>query len=182
LTPSNDLTSLVFKLYSGVDRSYNQFTNPHVVFSREFDNILNSEYSKSKTQFKNLTVVAGEGEGLARKTKVVGSGVGISRREMYTDARDLSQTTESGSLTDEVYYAQLEQRGLEDLAENKIENKFDNQVDVSGIFKYGEDFFLGDIVQIVSEYGVEARARVTEIIRSQNSSGISIYPTFKILD
>ena len=41
-----------------------------------------------------------------------------------------------------------------------------------------EDFFLGDMVQIVNEYGIEGKARVTEFIRSQSKEGLDSYPTF----
>lgn len=40
------------------------------------------------------------------------------------------------------------------------------------------DFFLGDMVQIVNEYGIEGKARVTEFIRSQSKEGLDSYPTF----
>jgi hypothetical protein len=172
---------LVFLLYAGVDRSYDQLTNPYVVFSKEFDNIINSDYSKSTKTLKNVTVVAGEGDGDARKTKVVGDATGIERREMYTDASNVSQTVDSVVLSDDDYYAQLEQKGNEDLAENVLESSFDSQIDYTRTYKYGEDYFLGDIIQIVNGYGIQAKAQVTEIIRSQNESGIEMYPTFVII-
>lgn len=174
--------TLRFQLYFGKDRSYSQLENPYVIFSKEFDNLINSDYSKNKSNLKTLTVVAGEGEGAARKLKIVGSGVGLARREMETDARDLSQTVDGVVISDAEYYAQLEQRGLEDLSENSTDDKFDCEVDTTSMFKYGVDFFLGDIIQIVSEYGVEAKARVKEIIRSKNTNGVSIYPTLEIIN
>lgn len=178
----SDVNQFVFKLYSGTDRSYDQFINPYVIFSPKFENILNSNYSESKKPLKTVTVVAGEGEGLDRITKVVGGGAGLSRREMYTDARDLSQTVDEVLIPEVDYLAQLAQRGYEDLSENTLEQSFEGQVDTSQMFKYGEDFFLGDVVQIVSEYGIEAKAQITEIIRSQSIDGIDVYPTFTILE
>lgn len=35
-----------------------------------------------------------------------------------------------------------------------------------------------DMVQIVNEYGIEGKARVTEFIRSQSKEGLDSYPTF----
>jgi hypothetical protein len=46
------------------------------------------------------------------------------------------------------------------------------------MFKYGEDFFNGDIVQITNEYGHETKARILEIVMSENEEGTSVYPTF----
>jgi hypothetical protein len=171
----------VFGLYAGTNRSYDQLTNPYVVFSKEFENIINSNYSDSKRKLKTVTVVAGEGEGEDRKTSIVGSGSGINRRELYTDARDLSQTVDGVLMPEADYIAQLTHRGYEDLADKTIESAFDGQVDTTRMFIYGRDFFLGDTVQLVSEYGIKAKAQITEIIRSQSSSGIDIYPTFKII-
>ena len=41
-----------------------------------------------------------------------------------------------------------------------------------------EDFFLGDIVQIENEYGIQAQPRIIEIIESEDENGISVIPTF----
>lgn len=177
-----DSDNFIFQLYAGADRSYDQITNPYVIFSPKFENLISSDYSESNKNLKTLTVVAGEGEGADRKTTVVGSGTGLSRREMHTDARDLSQTVDEVLIPEADYLAQLAQRGTEDLTEHVLEKSFDAQLDTTRMFKYGEDFFLGDIVQIVNEYGIKAKARVTEVIRSQSTSGIEVYPTFTILD
>jgi len=178
----SETNQFVFELYSGTDRSYDQFVNPYVIFSQKFDNLINSNYSESQKALKTVTVVCGEGEGVGRKTTIVGSGVSLVRRELYTDARDLSQTVDSVLIPEVDYIAQLAQRGIENLSENISQRTFDGQVDTTRMFKYGEDFFLGDIVQIVSEYGIEAKARVIEVIRSQSTSGIDVYPTFTMLD
>jgi len=178
---SND-NKFVFKLYSGADRSYDQFANPYIVFSPKFDNIISTNYLESKKTLKTVTLVAGEGEGVDRKTTTVacssGAGKGLSRRELYTDARDVSSTVDDRTLTDTEYNAQLSQRGLENLAENILTKSFEGKVETTRMYKYGEDFSLGDIVQIVNEYGIEGKARVTEFIRSQSKEGLDSYPTF----
>jgi len=51
-------------------------------------------------------------------------------------------------------------------------------METSQLFKYGEDFFMGDIVQVENEYDVKGTARVIELIRSQDENGYSEYPTF----
>ena len=38
---------------------------------------------------------------------------------------------------------------------------------------------MGDIVQIVNEFGIESKARVTEMVISQDESGTDSYPTFE---
>lgn len=181
ITLSNE-NKFIFKLYSGKDRSYNQLINPYVVFSEKFENLIQTNYMEATSNTKNVTLIAGEGEGESRKTIVLGNVSGLERREMHTDARDLSQTVDGVVLSEEDYIAQLSQRGLEDLAEHVEEKSFEGSVDTSQMFKFGQDFFLGDIVQIINKYGIGARARITEITYSQSTSGIETYPTFVILD
>lgn len=172
----------VFKLYAGVDRSYNQMVNPYVVFSPKFDNLINSNYVESKKTLKTVAFVAGEGEGSNQKTTTVtdssGGGSDLSRREMYTDAGGVSSTVDGGTLTDEEYMAQLSQKGAEELAKNGCVQSFEGEVDSTYFYKYGEDFSMGDIVQLANEYGLESRSRVVEVVRSQSLSNVGIFPTF----
>lgn len=176
----NDNKQFVFKLYAGADRSYDQVVNPYVIFSPNFDNIVNSNYIESKSALKNVTLVGGEGEGYDRKYTTVGSGSGLSRREVFTDARDISSDIGDGvTLGNDEYIALLEQRGKEKLAESTDVTSFEGQVETTLMFKYGVDFFNGDIVQIANEYGHETKARVLEVVMSENEEGSSVYPTFK---
>lgn len=178
----NENKQFVFKLYAGTDRSYDQTKVPYVIFSPNFENIINSNYIESKASLKNVTLVGGEGEGSARRYTTVGSGSGLERRELFTDARDISSDVGDGeTLTDAEYTAQLQQRGKEKLAENTDVTSFEGQVETTIMFKYGEDFFNGDIVQIANEYGHETKARILEIVTSENEDGTSVYPTFKTI-
>jgi hypothetical protein len=180
----NEENQFVFKLYSGEDRSYEQDTNPYVVFSPNFENIVNSNYVESKNTLKNVALVAGEGEGSARRKIVVGSSTesGLTRRELFVDARDISSSTDSGTLTDDQYNAQLSQRGLEKLSENEITKSFEGEVETTQMYHYNEHFFMGDICQLENEYGMESRVRVVEFIHSEDDGGIETYPTFKVID
>ena len=167
-----------FCLYAGADRSYDQTENPYVVFSPNFENIINSNYYSSKANLKNVTLVAGEGEGASRKTTVVGSGSGLDRRELFTDARDISSDTEDGQLPENEYIAQLTAKGEKNLADHDRVTAFEGEVEVTRLFKYGEDFFIGDIVQIANEYGNEGSAYISELIISRSKDKQSIYPTY----
>lgn len=178
----NNNKQLVFSLYMGQNRSYSQQANNYVIFSPKFENLLNSNYEKDDKPYKNVTLVAGEGEGLDRVTRTVGSASGLARRELYTDARDVQKKDDEGNeipLND--YYAKLDQRGIEKLAEAKKTEEFDGETDPFESFIYGEDFFMGDIVQIRNEYGFETASRVIEFIYSDNvSDGLKYYPTFEV--
>lgn len=186
LTEANKLE---FSLYSGQDRSYDNATNPYVVFSPEFDNILNSAYSSTKKSLKTVALVAGEGEGADRKTLSVGGGKDLDRYELYADSRDISSKiyNEDGStttLTPDQYNAKLKARGEEKLAldENKTKTEFTGEAEATRMFRYNEDFFIGDVVQVANEYGQEGKARITELIFSTSSDGDSVYPTFEMIN
>lgn len=89
----NDNNQFEFSLYSGTDRSYDQEDNAYVIFSKKSENLLNSEYLESDAFMKNVTLIGGEGEGVDRKYIDFGSGEGLDRREIFTDAKDISSKT-----------------------------------------------------------------------------------------
>ena len=175
-----------FHLYEGTNRTRNNLSVPFVEFSDEYDNVINSDYIETKENLKTVTLVAGEGEGIDRKTTVVaidsGAGSGLDRRELYTDARDISSTIDGGTLTPAQYTEQLAQRGKEKLAENIITKMFDCETPKYGNFQFNVDYFLGDIVSYCNEYGIETEARVIEYIQSHDSNGEEAYPTFAVVE
>lgn len=180
-------TTFEFMLYVGVDRSYEQTANPYIVFSPGFGNLVNTEYYESELNNKTLTLVAGEDWGDTRRRVVVmkpGGGLtGLKRKELYTDARDIQAKNDDGSyMTNEEYNELLAIRGFEKLSECYEDYVFDGEVDPFAMFKYGTDYFMGDLVQVMNEFKIESRSRITEFIRSYDAEGIKNYPTFIIED
>lgn len=169
----------VFRLYKGVDRSYAQDANPYVVFSPGFDNIINSQYAETVRDYKNVAWVGGEGEGTSRKFAQSGSASGVSRREVFVDARDVSSENENGSaMTKAEYNAALQNRGTKELSARPWAKSFEGEVDATNGFVYGTDFYLGDMVQVANEYGMEGPSLVSEMVWAQDEEGYSCYPTF----
>lgn len=168
-------------LYNGVDRSYKQDTNPYVVFSQEFDNLINSNYTLDMETLKNVAYVAGEGEGTDRKISTVDpdTSTGLKRREIFVDAGDISMTDGETTISETEYLNLLTQRGEEELTEYKKINSFEGECDTIAPFEYGVDFYLGDIVSLRNEYGIEDEARIIEIVRSVSSSEVVTYPTLE---
>ena len=82
---------------------------------------------------------------------------------------------------DELDTDRLEPKGLKNLADHIVTTAFEGEVEVTRLFKYGEDFFIGDIVQIANEYGNEGSAYISELVISNSEEGLSIYPTFKTI-
>lgn len=176
----------VFSLYAGTDRSYNQTVVPYVIFSPEFENIENTSLLDSNRDLKTIILVAGEGEGHDRRTAVVesehGAGQGLQRREHFTDAREISSQTEDGEMEEEEYFEHLKEKGREKLKENDTITVFEGESDPKQVFKFGRDYFMGDIIQFENEYGIKACVRVTELIHSRDLEGLNIYPTFSIIE
>ena len=47
------------------------------------------------------------------------------------------------------------------------------------MYKYKQDYDVGDIVTIKNEYGIIADVRITEVTESEDSTGFSVIPTFE---
>lgn len=179
----NGSNKFVFQMYNGKDRSYNQSTNPYVIFSPEFENIINSSYLESAMNWKNCALVLGEDQGNARKRSIVNtSKSGLTRRELYVDARDIRSTDEQGAAIPN-YTDLLQKRGKEQMTEYTKDYAFEGEVEtISTTFVYNTDYFLGDVVQVADAFGYGDAVRVTEVVYSQDENGISIVPTFTMHD
>lgn len=166
---------LVFDIYEGLDRTAGQNINPQAIFSKEFENVLEQEYTDSMNDYKNIALIAGEGEGAERVLTAVGSGNGVDRFELFVDARDLQQ----GEMSTEDYTSQLQQRGNEKLSENSIIQTFGSKINVLSNLTYKVDFDLGDLVTCVSKkWGITIDTRITEVEEVYEAEGKQINITF----
>lgn len=175
-------SKLVLVVYAGTDKSYGQSINPYVVFSNEFENLYNSDYQLTTEEYANTTLVGGEGEGLERIYTAVGNNnAGLNRYETFTDARDVSQNKDTEEAIDSATYLKLlAERGLENLATLAYTEGFSGEVLSDVAFKYGKDFFIGDIVTVINEYGIRQNVRVVSAIESEDESGVKLLPQFNI--
>jgi len=175
---------LVFEVYRGLDRTVNQSTNSIAIFSKEFDNILEQEYTDSLNNYKNLALVGGVGEGSARKMVTIGTATGLDRFEIFVDAKDTSNTTEDElgntmTLTDTEYNSLLTEKGTSTLAEYTEIQTFDSTINVNSNLTYKTDYDLGDKVTCISKkWEIVVDARLTEIKEIYEEDGFSIDITF----
>ena len=173
--------NFVFSLYDGVDRSRNQSANTWVIFSQEYDNLESSDYEEDYSNIVTDVLVAGEGEGLDRKTVWASkqTNSGLNRNEIYQDARNAS--TNNGAISDSTYLKQLKAEGLESVS--SYEQAFAGEV-YFGNIEYKTDVNVGDICIIENaQWGIAANARLVEVIESTSEDGsYSIMPTFRIGD
>ena len=176
LTTNNEF---MFELYEGIDRSYNQSVNPYVIFSDEYDNLISSNYQEKRDAIVTDVLVAGEGEGTARKTLWVSntSNSGLKRYEAFKDQRQLS--TNDGEITESEYLLQLKESGLEDIT--TFTTAFSGKVYFDNI-EYRKDVNLGDICVIENtHWGIYINTRLIEVIESVDESGnYTVTPTFGV--
>ena len=143
----------VFDVIEGKDLTNSK---QKVIFSEDFNNITDVIKTNDSKNYKTMGYVAGQGEGENREVKEVfkNNDIGLDRRELFIDARDIEEN-QDGKLTDR--------------AEAKLKN-FDyitsTESTVSNTnFIYQKDWNLGDIVIRKSDsYFENLRVReVTEV-------------------
>ena len=176
----NSLKQFVFELYSGINRTKEQTAVPQVEFSLNNDNIFSSKLTIDKSNYKNVTLVGGEGEGTARRTAVVNNETsGLERREYFTDARDISSN--DGEISSANYITMLSERGKKHLEELIIKKEVEAEVDTSptAMYIFNKDYFLGDLVENVDVYGTRSVSRVVEMTLSITAKEYKFYPIFE---
>lgn len=126
---------------------------------------------------------------------------GWNRKERFIDGSDISrwqgdwmfdqigvprpaeaQTHGWKKLPEDIYKRLLLMKTEEERSELGDSLEFSAEGDVNVQWRLNEDLFLGDIVQVISDYGISARCRITELIYTEDVNGIRFYPTFKFVE
>lgn len=264
-------TYLLFELYHGEDRSYQQEKNPWIVFSPQFENLIHTDYIESSASLKTATLVfgtineindeTGDEENVEIYRNIVSTEYpfkGINRREIMVstssnyeniDKSSLGEATDRVNIRDyqeytyvyfdsqgwekwkeehphsnlltaddfkeyawmfpsskeeDAYeeavrkaqkeiddeYAKLvsdrnqavendmRQAALNEMSKYRIDQIFDGELQTLRQYILNRDFYIGDVVQVANEYGLQGLARVTEIVYSHDVNGDLMYPTF----
>ncbi len=138
-----------FDIIEGSDKTANS-DNP-VIFSRDFDNVENEDYILSVVNTKNALYVGGYGEGSTRPIVSVGDSTGWQRIEEFVDASNTDET-----LLNDYANTLLSKMGA-------ITQSYNANV-INNVFKYRENWDLGDIVTIKNkDWGVMINAQITQI-------------------
>lgn len=177
-----DPTSLqmIYDLYEGEDRSVgNTAGNTPVIFSQDFENLLSVEYTVDTTALKNFALIGGEGEGLDRyyTTYQQGTATGLARREVFVDASSYPRKYQQGETEQEYTAAQyttmLVGQAQTDLKELITTETFTGEINLThSPYKYGVDFWLGDLVTIQDNaLGLYATVRILKATEAQDDNG-----------
>lgn len=174
-----DLKKLKFEIFKGLDRTSSQTVNPQCIFSKEFDNILDQEYTDSIMDYRNVALVGGIGEDADRRLVTVGSGTGLDRFEAFNDQKGLSNMVDNVAMAEADYSALLSSKGNETLAETKKVQTFENGINLNSNLRYKTDFDLGDIVTCLSrKWGIAIDSRINEIEEVYEESGMEVNIVF----
>ena len=177
----------VFSVYEGRDLTAgNSAGNAPCIFSQEFDNIVEQEYTNSIENLKTTAFVGGEEkEGVARKVaEVGGSAAGLAREEVFINATDIVQEYEDDdgeqvTLTDTEYLALLSARGAEELEQYAETLSFGSKINTFANLIYRTDYDLGDRVTCVNKrWGIRIDVRITEIAETYQNNVEEIDITF----
>ena len=193
-----------FRLYKGIDHSYDQNKVPYVVFSPSFENLLNSNYIKSFKAYKNAVYAVGtyqkeviitdkykDDDGTWVETETTtyeetevtawgysesGTPSGLARREIFVDNGGVNDGEQGGEASS--WNAINKQKGLTELADHQTTTAFEGELEATRQYVYGEDFNIGDIVQVENEFGITGTVYISEIVWSQDVNGLTMTPTF----
>lgn len=165
-----------FELYYGTDRSYSQNERPFVVFSPSYENLLDSRYFISTEKLKNVALV--EGNDWLIPVYYAGAGTGLDRRETYIESSVNSKNEDGEDIPLPDIFEMMELEGYDKLTETRDNEVVDGSVADNYQFRYGKDFYLGDIVQVITDLGTQFVARVTEVALTIDQEGYKLIPTF----
>lgn len=189
---------MVLEVWQGLDRVDTQNKNTWAIFSRNFENIIEDDYSIDNTKYRNYAYVMGEveeetgteNEGNEIKNKrrvdVIVNRIkeGEERKELYVDARDIQseKTDDEGNsikIPETEYKEMLKERGIEKLNEcNKVEISNFKINPISNL-EYKRDFDLGDkVIYKNDEIGFNIEKRIIGITESYENANKTLDITF----
>lgn len=197
-----------FSVLLGKDRSKSQTTNPHVVFSSDYDNLIYAEFVHDTTRLKNHAAcpwknyndpydpdwwqweIPNNFDRTNETVPPIYGAIGTESykyglRETYLDYTQIPRDeAEGGELTVSEYNDLLYQEALRQMREPEESTfyQISGKADTTSTFKYGEDFFLGDTVQIEDDFGHSGPSKVVEVIISEELDEFGIYPSFEPIE
>lgn len=168
---------LKFATYRGRNRTSEQDVHSVVRLSPQLDSLTDVKEVTSISEYKNVIYVSYKDAISAHYINPdLPIPTGFDRRILFVEAEDLYFNT-AAKVTD--YRAQVAKNAL---ANHIYVQLVDGQVSPHIDYKFGEDYYLGDIVELQGFSGLFSKARITEYIRSQDQFGVKEYPTLAVID
>lgn len=178
-----------FWLYKGKDlTATNMQGNTPCIFSRDFDNVNEQEYTESIESMKNTAYVRGAADENNVQPEIEvwkeAEETGIDRDELFIGATDISRTTkdESGQEIEiplEQYLQLMATKANGELESYGERISFVSTISTSKNLKYKKDFAVGDVVtSIEKRWGIKIDARITKISQTSQNGQETLEVTF----
>lgn len=178
---SFDYTAIGIEISDPKEKTPGRMNEYSISFSEETGSISGVEYEYDISEYANFATVAGGGEGSDRVFVDVNLAdnstnpdfLGINRREVYIDARDLQREDTENLVR---YQNRLKERGREKLvSEFNIKEGFSCDVNYNK-YEYSVDYNVGDIMLIKSNFGTYT-ILISMVTLSYDENGHRCIPT-----
>jgi hypothetical protein len=179
-------TKLYFEGYNGLNRTSVQTDFPPVIFSSDMNNLQSTtEYSDNEAHYNVVVAIYEYQNPVAEATpKTLTISEMVSDPQLIFSSGGFDQKTKFISITQLPEGMTLEevpdyliQLANEELNRAKPLYLYDGEIDQNSDFKYEEDYYLGDIVEVRGNNGGAAFMRVVEQIIKYDANGKSSYPS-----
>lgn len=168
---TSDTTKWYYEVFDGVDRTAT------IIFNWADDDLTSPSYFDTIEGFKNVAAVdCTKGRKLVYREGTATTVTGFDRKILYVTG------SEPGSATMADFATRHEQEGLTALAAHNSQFIFDGEISNLSAYKYKTDYFLGDTIKVLGEFGYTANMMVTEYIRTEDLEGERGFPTLTYLD
>lgn len=187
---------LKFKTYRGVDRTSDQITNELVRLVPEMDSLTDLKEIRSVANWKNVCYVYYKGIiSVHYEDPLAPIPVGFERRVLVTNPNDepaghkvinkefWRYGPSSYTVVDEADVAEFRAQHARDaLANHNYIRAIDGKTSPENDYKFGVNYFLGDLIELEGLTGTISKARITEYIRSEDQQGEKEYPTISVVN
>lgn len=160
--------------------------NTPCIFSRDFDNVNEQEYTASIENCGNFIYVQGAADDSGSQPIVTVDGegaTGIELDEVFCDATDIARKYQSGetevTIPLSTYLQMLKTRGETELEGYGKNINFVSTINTNSNLKFKVDFDLGDRITCKEEkWGIQIDARITEVKEIYQKGTEEIEATF----
>lgn len=176
-----------FYLYKGKElTAKNSEGNTPCIFSREFDNVNEQEYTASIENCGNFIYVQGAADDSSSQPLVTvdnAEATGLELEEVFCDATDIARKYQSGeteiTIPLETYLLMLKTRGAAELESYGKTINFISTINTNSNLKFKSDFDLGDRITCKeTKWGIQIDARITEVTETYQKGAEEIEATF----
>lgn len=175
---------LDFTVYRGLDRTSDQLDRETVRFSPAQDTMTGVKEARSIAGFKNVVYLyppdwsSGSAIRVAYAPGYDATVTGFDRRMLVAQASDIQADQITGGVT---LTQLMDQAAVNLLANNNYAKLVDGEIVPQPNFLYGQNYALGDIIELAADEFTVQKAMITEYIRSADATGERAYPTVTVL-